>query len=102
MAFDIDTYADRRTGRSFRTCLRAIYAASDNPGRKIIVVFPTHATARVHLRTFKSILSGVQGCSFTGNTVHLPNGSVITLRGDNELIGIDRRQIQVFSDHLFP
>lgn len=100
MAFDIDR--DRRTGRSFRTCLRVVYAASDRPNVKIICVFPTHAMARVQMRLFRSILSGIQGCSFTKDTVHLPNGSVITLRGDNDLIGIDRRQIQVFSDHLFP
>ncbi len=94
-------HKDRMTGRSYRTCLRAVLAASEKPDQKIVIVFPTRAVGRAHIQTLKGILSRIDGSTFFVNGAQLPNGSqiIMSYTDDSRLVGL---QCQIFYDHVFP
>jgi hypothetical protein len=95
---------NRNTGRSYRTVLTAILAASSEY-KRVFVVFPTHQTARSIFNVYLRPMTCIIGAEFISTlTAILPNESTIKFVSENEaewiLVGLDKQDI-IFYDHCF-
>jgi len=74
----------RRTGRTFRTCLHAVYQASKHNLSNVCIVFPTYAIGQYHFRnTLLPIVRDLQGVKIYRDKITLPNGSIVQFSGAN-------------------